>query len=87
MTEFLLCCCCYCFSLSLLRSATSYYYIRTLFFIRFAKLLLRLPALRSIGLKCMEHLFFYKILKEDMGLMNEDHASRLEVFIREALDE
>ncbi len=54
---------------------------------RFAKLLLRLPALRSIGLKCMEHLFFYKILKEDMGLMGEDHASRLEVFIREALDE
>ncbi|KRT86750.1 nuclear receptor [Oryctes borbonicus] len=25
---------------------------------RFAKLLLRLPALRSIGLKCLEHLFF-----------------------------
>lgn len=29
---------------------------------RFAKLLLRLPALRSIGLKCIEHLFFYKFL-------------------------
>lgn len=29
---------------------------------RFAKLLLRLPALRSIGLKCMDHLFFYKII-------------------------
>merc|ERR1719367_1773860 len=27
---------------------------------RFAKLLLRLPALRSIGLKCMEHLFFHQ---------------------------
>jgi len=31
---------------------------------RFAKLLLRLPALRSIGLKCMEHLFFFKIIGE-----------------------
>lgn len=29
---------------------------------RFAKLLLRLPALRSIGLKCLEHLFFFKLL-------------------------
>jgi len=29
---------------------------------RFAKLLLRLPALRSIGLKCMEHLFFINII-------------------------
>ena len=28
---------------------------------RFAKLLLRLPALRSIGLKCLEHLFFLKL--------------------------
>ncbi|XP_076283763.1 retinoid X receptor ultraspiracle isoform X3 [Lasioglossum baleicum] len=28
---------------------------------RFAKLLLRLPAIRSIGLKCLEHLFFFKI--------------------------
>lgn len=32
---------------------------------RFAKLLLRLPALRSIGLKCMEHLFFFKIIGEN----------------------
>jgi len=31
---------------------------------RFAKLLLRLPALRSIGLRCMEHLFFLKIVGE-----------------------
>ena len=30
---------------------------------RFAKLLLRLPALRSIGLKCVEQLFFYKLIK------------------------
>ena len=31
---------------------------------RFAKLLLRLPALRSIGLKCNEHLFFSKLVNE-----------------------
>lgn len=40
---------------------------------RFAKLLVRLPALRSIGLKCVEHLFFKKFLmesnqKETIGL-------------------
>ena len=29
---------------------------------RFAKLLIRLPALRSIGLKCLEHLFFFKLI-------------------------
>ncbi|CAG9825050.1 unnamed protein product [Phaedon cochleariae] len=29
---------------------------------RFAKLLLRLPALRSIALKCSEHLFFFRLL-------------------------
>ncbi|KAF6214601.1 hypothetical protein GE061_009344 [Apolygus lucorum] len=28
---------------------------------RFAKLLLRLPSLRSIGLKCLEHLFSYRL--------------------------
>ena len=28
-------------------------------------MLLRLPALRSIGLKCVEHLFFYKLIKDD----------------------
>ena len=28
---------------------------------RFPKLLLRLPALRSIGLRCLEHLFYYKV--------------------------
>ena len=31
---------------------------------RFPKLLLRLPALRSIGLKCVEHLFFLKLSAE-----------------------
>lgn len=34
----------------------------TLLSSRFAKLLLRLPALRSIGLKCLEHLFFFKLI-------------------------
>lgn len=29
---------------------------------RFAKLLLRLPPLRSIGLKCLEHLFFFRLI-------------------------
>lgn len=40
---------------------------------RFAKLLLRLPALRSIGLKCIEHLFFFKFIGEtsiDSFLLN-----------------
>jgi len=31
---------------------------------RLAKLLLRLPALRSIGLKCLEHLFFYRLISD-----------------------
>lgn len=31
---------------------------------RFAKLLLRLPSIRSIGLKCLEHLFFSKLIGE-----------------------
>lgn len=29
---------------------------------RFAKLLLRLPSIRSIGLKCLEHLFFFRVI-------------------------
>ncbi|XP_076044130.1 retinoic acid receptor RXR-alpha-B-like isoform X3 [Oratosquilla oratoria] len=40
---------------------------------RFAKLLLRLPALRSIGLKCVDHLFLYKLIGDtpiDSYLMN-----------------
>lgn len=32
---------------------------------RFAKLLLRLPALRSIGLKCVEHLFYKQVARDD----------------------
>lgn len=43
---------------------------------RFAKLLLRLPALRSIGLKCIEHLFFHK-------LMSDSHVG---TFVIEMLD-
>ncbi|XP_037943772.1 protein ultraspiracle [Teleopsis dalmanni] len=31
---------------------------------RFAQLLLRLPALRSISLKCLDHLFFFRIMNE-----------------------
>ena len=29
---------------------------------RFAKLLLRLPSLRSISLKCLEYLFFFRLI-------------------------
>ncbi|XP_072764525.1 retinoid X receptor ultraspiracle isoform X2 [Anoplolepis gracilipes] len=35
---------------------------------RFAKLLLRLPSIRSIGLKCLEHLFFFKLLGEERAV-------------------
>nr|BAF85823.1 ultraspiracle [Liocheles australasiae] len=45
---------------------------------RFAKLLLRLPALRSIGLKCLEHLFFFKLIGDtpiDNFLMSMLEAS------------
>nr|WDQ26779.1 ultraspiracle [Sogatella furcifera] len=31
---------------------------------RFAKLLLRLPSLRSIGLRCQEHLFFFRLITD-----------------------
>ena len=40
---------------------------------RFAKLLLRLPALRSIGLKCLEHLFYFELIGQtpiDTFIMN-----------------
>lgn len=40
---------------------------------RFAKLLLRLPALRSIGLRCMEHLFFLKIVGEGNSNVIDTH--------------
>ncbi|KAH9414856.1 hypothetical protein DERP_012446 [Dermatophagoides pteronyssinus] len=39
---------------------------------RFAKLLVRLPALRSIGLKCIEHLFFQQFLTENNLKQNID---------------
>ena len=70
---------------------------------RFAKLLLRLPALRSIGLKCVEHLFFYKLIKDENGGNAEpnspgnsnpatngtssDAANSLDVFIKEILED
>eukprot|EP00095_Tigriopus_kingsejongensis_P007205 maker-scaffold192_size271026-snap-gene-1.22 protein:Tk07205 transcript:maker-scaffold192_size271026-snap-gene-1.22-mRNA-1 annotation:"retinoid x receptor" len=59
---------------------------------RFAKLLLRLPALRSIGLKCVEHLFFYKLIKDDGpngngADVNDVAAQSLELFIKEILEE
>ncbi|XP_022185369.2 retinoic acid receptor RXR-alpha-B isoform X1 [Nilaparvata lugens] len=37
---------------------------------RFAKLLLRLPSLRSIGLKCSEHLFFYRLISDQAPIDN-----------------
>lgn len=43
---------------------------------RFAKLLLRLPALRSIGLKCLEHLFFFKLMGD----------TPIDTFLMEMLD-
>ncbi|XP_029168179.1 retinoic acid receptor RXR-alpha-A isoform X4 [Nylanderia fulva] len=45
---------------------------------RFAKLLLRLPSIRSIGLKCLEHLFFFKLLGEE--------RARVEDFLKEMLE-
>lgn len=40
---------------------------------RFAKLLLRLPALRSIGLKCVEQLFYGADRKEPIGMLLGAH--------------
>lgn len=43
---------------------------------RFAQLLLRLPALRSISLKCLDHLFFFRLFAD----------KPLDSFLEEALD-
>jgi nuclear receptor subfamily 2 group B protein 4 len=43
---------------------------------RFAQLLLRLPALRSISLKCLDHLFFFRLIGD----------KQLDTFISELLD-
>ncbi|XP_055706545.1 protein ultraspiracle isoform X2 [Phlebotomus papatasi] len=43
---------------------------------RFAQLLLRLPALRSISLKCLDHLFFFRLIGD----------KQLETFVSEMLD-
>ena len=44
---------------------------------RFAKLLLRLPALRSIGLKCAEHHFFFKLVTEDRSMFEMDEQVQI----------
>jgi len=55
---------------------------------RFAKLLLRLPALRSIGLKCAEHHFFFKLVREDRTMFEMDEGtSAMETFIKNFLEE
>eukprot|EP00093_Oithona_nana_P010629 10629.XXX_500227_501593_1 [CDS] Oithona nana genome sequencing. len=58
---------------------------------RFAKLLLRLPALRSIGLKCAEHHFFFKLVTEDRSMfenMDErEGMTAMESFIKNFLEE
>lgn len=43
---------------------------------RFAQLLLRLPALRSISLKCLDHLFFFRLVGD----------KQLDMFLIENLD-
>lgn len=43
---------------------------------RFAQLLLQLPALRSISLKCLDHLFFFRLIGD----------KQLDVFVVEMLD-
>ncbi|XP_012231276.1 retinoic acid receptor RXR-like isoform X3 [Linepithema humile] len=35
---------------------------------RFAKLLLRLPSIRSISLKCLDYVFFFKLIGEDHNI-------------------
>ena len=52
----------------------------------------RLPALRSIGLKCVEHLFFYKLIKDESNNLidhgNEGEAGKsLDAFIQNILEE
>ncbi|XP_023335012.1 retinoic acid receptor RXR [Eurytemora carolleeae] len=52
---------------------------------RFAKLLLRLPALRSIGLRCDEHLFFFKMISDNQGEF-DIRSSTLEFTLKELLE-
>jgi len=58
---------------------------------RFAKLLLRLPALRSIGLKCAEHHFFVKLVTENRSMfenMDErEGMTAMESFIKNFLED
>lgn len=44
---------------------------------RFAQLLLRLPALRSISLKCLDHLFYFQLIDE----------KHIEVLLQEELNQ
>ena len=54
---------------------------------RFAKLLLRLPALRSIGLKCDEHLLFFNIINSDSQTSDiEAHTANFEAHLRDLLE-
>ena len=54
---------------------------------RFAKLLLRLPALRSIGLKCDEHLLFFNIINSDSQTSDMDsHMANFENHLRNLLE-
>ncbi|GIY04266.1 retinoic acid receptor RXR [Caerostris darwini] len=51
---------------------------------RFAKLLLRLPALRSMGLKCYEHLFFKKFVGDSNKLVS---SNTFDEFLMKALQD
>jgi retinoid X receptor alpha len=53
---------------------------------RFAKLLLRLPALRSIGLRCDEHLFFFKIISEGTQGEFDARSSTFDSTLKELLE-
>jgi len=53
---------------------------------RFAKLLLRLPALRSIGLKCDEHLFFFKMITDSQQGNFEPASSGFEFHLKDLLE-
>merc|ERR1719239_760015 len=52
---------------------------------RFAKVLLRLPALRSIGLRCDEHLFFFKMITDTQGEFDAT-SSGFEFHLKDLLD-
>lgn len=57
---------------------------------RFAKLLLRLPALRSVALKCVEHLFFYKLVgavkAESGSSFHSGNSMTIDTFLHNMLE-